>query len=353
MDDEAEKIEPTRLGPAVVQRIAAGHARDPLEETLVDLCGSATVAQATARVFAHAIRSVPNFATSEHWTINEPNGLLRLNVGMVEVLTMNSWGLGVVALPETLSETGREEIKRAGGEVEPTQYRTVQRIAPGGFRVFLPLAQVAQFERLLCANLEAYITRDTSTARSQHRHAFSVAAMRTIARMADDAELEKAVDNLDACQAELAEAEDELAEAEATVQPFDPRDERDGRERVLATLVRRRGQAGFRGELLRAYRGRCAISGCPIEDVLEAAHIMPYRGEHTNHVCNGILLRSDLHVLFDLHRFEIDPDSYAIIIGPELARTPYAEFDGKKLRLPEEEAQWPDREALRLRSSPG
>ncbi len=346
MDDEAEKIEPMRLGPAVVQRIAAGHARDPLEETLVELCGSATVAQATARVFAHAIRSVPNFATSEHWTINEPNGLLRLNVGMVEVLTMDSWGLGVVALPETLSETGREEIKRAGGEVEPTPYKTVQRIAPGGLRVSLPLAQVARFERLLCANLEAYITRDTSTARSNHRHAFSVAAMRAIARMADDAELAKAVDNFDARQ-------DELAEAEATVKPFDPSDERDGRERVLAALVRRRGQKGFREELLRAYRGRCAISGCSVEDVLEAAHIMPYRGEHTNHVCNGMLLRSDLHVLFDLDLFEIDPDSYVIIIGPKLARTPYAEFDGKKLRLPEEEAQWPDREALRLRSSSG
>jgi len=60
-------------------------------------------------------------------------------------------------------------------------------------------------------------------------------------------------------------------------------------------------------------------------------------------------VRSDLHVLFDLHQFEIDPDSYSIIVGPKLARTPYAEFDGKKLRLPEEEVHRPDRAALRLR----
>lgn len=318
--------------------------QQPLEETLVDLCGSVTVAQAIARVFAHAIRSVPNFATSEHWTINEPNGLLRLNVGMVEVLTMNSWGLAVVALPETLSETGREEIKRAGGEVESTRYKTVQRIAPGGLKISLPLVQVAQFERLLCANLEAYITRDTSTARSQHRHAFSVAAMRTIARMADDAELAKAVDNLDARQ-------DELAKVEATIEPFDPLDERDGRERVLATLVRRRGQAEFRRELLRAYRSRCAISGCPVEDVLEAAHIKAYRGEHTNHVTNGLLLRADLHVLFDLYLIAIEPgsDSYSVIIDPGLASTPYGQFDGQKLLLPEARSQWPDLGCLRSR----
>jgi hypothetical protein len=140
-----------------------------------------------------------------------------------------------------------------------------------------------------------------------------------------------------------------LAEVEATIGPFDPHNDRDGREHVLANLVRRRGQGEFRRELLRAYRGRCAITDCSVEDVLEAAHIMPYRGEHTNHVCNGLLLRSDLHVLFDLHLIEIDADTYSIIVSPNLVRTPYAAFDGNDLHLPEKESHWPNRESLRLR----
>lgn len=152
---------------------------------------------------------------------------------------------------------------------------------------------------------------------------------------------------------EIEQAEELRTGAEAIAGPFDPHDERDGRLRIMGNLVRRQGQAVFRRELFRVYRGRCAITGCEVEHVLEAVHIMPYRGEHTNHVCNGILLRSDLHVLFDLHLFAIDPDSYSIIIGPKLARTPYAEFDGKKLCLPEKEAYRPDRDALRSRLSPG
>jgi HNH endonuclease len=145
--------------------------------------------------------------------------------------------------------------------------------------------------------------------------------------------------------------QDDLAEVEVTIEPFDPLDERDGRERVLATLVRRRGQAEFRRELLRAYRSRCAISGCPVEDVLEAAHIKAYRGEHTNHVTNGLLLRADLHVLFDLYLIAIEPgsDSYSVIIDPGLASTPYGQFDGQKLLLPEARSQWPDAGCLRSR----
>jgi len=68
-----------------------------------------------------------------------------------------------------------------------------------------------------------------------------------------------------------------LKEAELRIESeaFDPESILDARERVLASIVRRRGQAEFRKKLLAAYRGRCAVSGCDVEDVLEAAHIVP------------------------------------------------------------------------------
>ena len=55
---------------------------------------------------------------------------------------------------------------------------------------------------------------------------------------------------------------------------FDPSDDTDARNRIAATIVQRRGQAKFRQDLLDAYGGRCAISGCTVESVLEAAHIV-------------------------------------------------------------------------------
>jgi len=147
------------------------------------------------------------------------------------------------------------------------------------------------------------------------------------------------------------ERADELRkQGEDAVGPFDPRDERDGRRRVLANLVRRQGQPAFRRELLRAYGERCAITGWAVTDVLEAAHILPYRGEHTNHVSNGLLLRSDLHALFDLHLMEIDPETYSVLIDPSLRNTPYGEMHGRKLLLPIDPALWPSSEYLRLRA---
>ena len=79
----------------------------------------------------------------------------------------------------------------------------------------------------------------------------------------------------------------------------DPGGIEDARTRVLSSIVRRRGQPLFRKRLLKAYDRRCAFTGCAVEALLEAAHIVPYRGSDTNHIANGLLLRADLHTLFE------------------------------------------------------
>ncbi len=70
--------------------------------------------------------------------------------------------------------------------------------------------------------------------------------------------------------------------------------EHDARVATRGAIMRRQGQGRFRQQLLDAYDGRCCMTACDVEPVLEAAHISPYRGEHTNRVWNGLLLRADL-----------------------------------------------------------
>lgn len=143
--------------------------------------------------------------------------------------------------------------------------------------------------------------------------------------------------------ASISEVENNLAEIGA----FDPDGVSDARERVLSSIVRRRGQPAFRQTLLRLYGGRCAISDCSLEAVLEAVHIVPYRGPETNHPHNGLLLRADLHTLFDLKLIAIDTATMSVRISPQLAGTCYDEYAGKRIHMPRDRDNRPSRKALR------
>lgn len=127
----------------------------------------------------------------------------------------------------------------------------------------------------------------------------------------------------------------ESAEKEAEhEQAFDPENVEDARKRVVASIVRRRGQGAFRKKLLQAYNNTCAITGCQQVEVLEAAHIHPYKGEQTHAVSNGLLLRADLHTLFDLYLVAIDPVTLRIHLAPELMQSDYALYDTQPLHTP-------------------
>lgn len=70
----------------------------------------------------------------------------------------------------------------------------------------------------------------------------------------------------------------------------------------------RLGQGAFRVLVTEAYEKRCAISGERTLPVLQASHIKPFTSEGPNHVCNGLLLRSDLHILFDRGYLTLTPN---------------------------------------------
>lgn len=115
---------------------------------------------------------------------------------------------------------------------------------------------------------------------------------------------------------------------------------------VWRQICERRGQQGFRRNLLAAYGRQCAITRCRVEAALEAAHLTPHSNETNYEVTNGVLLRADIHTLFDLHLVSIDPDAMKVRLHPTLIDS-YEDLDGKPIHLPSAAAQQPNEQRLR------
>jgi putative restriction endonuclease len=97
----------------------------------------------------------------------------------------------------------------------------------------------------------------------------------------------------------------------------------------------RLGQGAFRILVTGAYNRNCAISGEKALPVLQAAHIKPFNEQGPNSVSNGLLLRSDLHILFDRGYLTVTPD-YKIEISRKIKEEfnngkHYYAFHGKEL----------------------
>ena len=99
--------------------------------------------------------------------------------------------------------------------------------------------------------------------------------------------------------------------------------------------------------MLAAYGFRCPISGCDATEALEGAHIVPYSGPETNHPCNGLPLRADLHTLFDLGLLTIDPARMEVVLSPSLRAGQYGVYHGRKLTLPALPELYPNPDCLR------
>ncbi|MHB8107516.1 MAG: HNH endonuclease [Candidatus Cryosericum sp.] len=113
----------------------------------------------------------------------------------------------------------------------------------------------------------------------------------------------------------------------------------------------RQGQGTFRVEVTDAYHRQCAVSREHSLPVLEAAHIQPWADTHTNNVTNGILLRADIHKLFDAGYVTIDPNGYRFVVSKRLKEDydngkEYYQLHGTRILLPEDPNAWPSRQAL-------
>jgi putative restriction endonuclease len=116
-------------------------------------------------------------------------------------------------------------------------------------------------------------------------------------------------------------------------------------------LVRPRlGQTAFKSLVLTAYHRRCAITGAKILPVLEAAHIRPVTENGEHRLDNGLLLRSDVHTLFDAGYLSLD-SGYRLRVSPRLRRefSNGEEFYARaneQISIPDRPGERPAREAI-------
>jgi putative restriction endonuclease len=106
--------------------------------------------------------------------------------------------------------------------------------------------------------------------------------------------------------AELWDAvQDRLAKTQVPIIPVVSNQERYG----APILVRPRlGQGTFRVMVTDAYQRRCVVTGERTLPALEAAHIKPFAEGGSHDPTNGLLLRRDIHALFDSGYVTVAPD---------------------------------------------
>jgi putative restriction endonuclease len=118
------------------------------------------------------------------------------------------------------------------------------------------------------------------------------------------------------------------------------------------TLVRPRlGQGAFRVGVIEAYERRCVVTGERTLPALEAAHILPVKQQGMHEISNGLLLRRDLHALFDQHYITITPDK-ALVVSKRIREEfengrEYYAMHGKRVRDPKFADDAPSIKALR------
>ena len=122
------------------------------------------------------------------------------------------------------------------------------------------------------------------------------------------------------------------------------------------TLISPRlGQGAFRVSVTDIYGRRCAVTGEKTLPILDAAHIRPFGqgGEHA--VTNGLLLRTDIHRLFDLGYVTVNTDGH-FEVGRRLKQDfengrHYYEMHGKEISIPNNPGQRPSPAALEWHQS--
>ncbi|BAZ33102.1 hypothetical protein NIES4074_56120 [Cylindrospermum sp. NIES-4074] len=124
--------------------------------------------------------------------------------------------------------------------------------------------------------------------------------------------------------------------------------EDDERQILYRQIKERQGQPEFRKALISRYGSQCMISGYKLLEVVEAAHISSYRGLKDNHPENGLLLRTDLHTLFDLDLLGIEPEFLQVKLHQKVLDTGYKCLEGRKLICSKFK---PSKEALKSRWS--
>jgi putative restriction endonuclease len=121
-----------------------------------------------------------------------------------------------------------------------------------------------------------------------------------------------------------------------------------GNEQIIKPRL---GQGSFKVLITEAYHRRCAVTGEKTLPVLEAAHIKPYSLDGPHEINNGILLRRDIHTLFDRGYMTIDK-KYNIEVSRRIkedfgnGKEYYSHHGSRLIILPDRTEQLPDPDYL-------
>ncbi|WP_179275777.1 HNH endonuclease [Rhodococcus sp. 06-418-5] len=110
-------------------------------------------------------------------------------------------------------------------------------------------------------------------------------------------------------------------------------------DRVVRVRV---GQAGFRATLLREYGHECAFTGTAPPAVLEACHLYNYASVGQHDVAGGLILRRDVHRLFDTGLLAVDKGGKIDVEISLLGFPIYAKLHGKPVlaKLKDKQSSW-------------
>lgn len=113
----------------------------------------------------------------------------------------------------------------------------------------------------------------------------------------------------------------------------DLEDPQDARVKRLTETWARDQQGAFRERLFERYGRACQITGCTVMSVVQACHLRSVSAQGSDRADNGLLMRIDLHVLFDAGRLGVDPDTLTVHVCASLSGTEYAELQGRSLSV--------------------
>ena len=134
----------------------------------------------------------------------------------------------------------------------------------------------------------------------------------------------------------------------ALISPVAEEAARFGQPRMMTPRL---GQGSFRVAVTESYQRRCAMTGEKTLPVLEAAHIRPYADDGPHSISNGLLLRADLHTLFDRGLITVTPEHH-IEVSQQIRATygngrEYYALHGKSLQvIPQARAEQPSSQFL-------
>lgn len=116
-------------------------------------------------------------------------------------------------------------------------------------------------------------------------------------------------------------------------------------------ITPRLGQGAFRIAVTEAYARQCAVTEGKVLPALDAAHIRPYTDDGPHVTSNGILLRKDIHSVFDAGYATVDVN-YRFIVSKKVKEVfnngeEYRRLHGKTLKLPDQKLDWPNPEFLK------